>query len=97
METSGGLLFLANAIILLVMAVVFLVAGRNGNSEPYWRSWALANFLLAGALVVFMLERGLPPLLVALLPNALLVMGFSVRWQAARSAARRRPRPGRAR
>ncbi len=65
------------------MAAVFFVAGR-ARHEVYWDSWGLANLVIGLALLAFMYERHLPDLLTILLPNALLVLGFSLRWRAAR-------------
>ncbi|MCG6116180.1 MAG: GGDEF domain-containing protein [Mesorhizobium sp.] len=71
------------------MAAAFYLAGRRESRETYWRSWCLANLLIAGAVVVFIFARHVPPLLIATLPNALLVVGFALRWQAARQFAGR--------
>ena len=83
-------LFLANAIILGVMALAFTAAWRKQKHECCWLSWIGANVTLAVALVGYMalpLDRGG---LGAALPNALLVAGFGLRWRAARQFARRR-------
>lgn len=77
-------LFAANTLILWVMAVALAVAGWGRSHEPYWRSWVVANVVLGAALAVFIFEPGLPPVLIAILPNALLVLGMSLRWRAAR-------------
>ncbi|WP_099865349.1 GGDEF domain-containing protein [Pararhizobium haloflavum] len=85
MEINSTSLFVANAMILAIMAGVFLTAGRRAHrAEPYWMSWFGANMVLALALVMFVLERHLSPLFVAMLPNTLLVIGFGLRWRAAR-------------
>ncbi|MBN8242995.1 GGDEF domain-containing protein [Nitratireductor aquimarinus] len=81
-------LFAANAIVVLVMAMVFFIAGRARN-EVYWDSWGLANVVIGFALLTFMFERFLPDVLTTLLPNSLLVLGFSLRWQAARQFEKR--------
>ena len=83
-------LFLANAIILAVMALAFTAAWRKQKNEYCWLSWIGANVALAVALVGFMvlpLDHGG---LGAALPNGLLVVGFGLRWRAARQFARRR-------
>ncbi|TVR11509.1 MAG: GGDEF domain-containing protein [Salinarimonadaceae bacterium] len=74
----------AIAMILVVMAGAFYLAGRREGGETYWRSWCLANLLIASAIVIFIFERHFPPLMVATLPNLLLVLGFSLRLLAAR-------------
>lgn len=79
----------AVAAVLAVMAVAFHLAGRDRADEPYWASWSVAHLILALALVIFMLEARLPLLVAALLPNALLVLGFGLRWKAARQFADR--------
>lgn len=79
----------AIAVILVVMAAAFHLAGRREGRETYWRSWCLANLMIAGAVVVFISERHLPLLFVATLPNALLVVGYAMRWRAARQFAGR--------
>lgn len=77
-------LFTANTIILWVMALALAVAGWGRRHEPWWESWVLANLVLGVALVVFIVEGSLPTLLVATLPNGLLVLGFAFRLRAAR-------------
>jgi diguanylate cyclase (GGDEF)-like protein len=79
----------AVAAILTVMSAAFYLAGRDRGGEPYWASWWVAHAVLAAALVLFMFEARLPALLVALLPNGLLVLGFALRWRAAREFAAR--------
>ncbi len=71
-------------IILWVTALAFAVAGRGQADAPYWRSWILASIVLGAALAVFTFDWQLPPLLAAALPNGLLVLGFGLRWRAAR-------------
>jgi diguanylate cyclase (GGDEF)-like protein len=77
-------LFGANVIMLWTLAAVFMVAGWKRRHEVYWGSWTVANTVLGAALVVFILERHMPPLLTATLPNGLLILGFGLRWRAAR-------------
>lgn len=83
------LLLAAIAVILIVMAAAFYLAGRQEDRETYWRSWCLADLMIAGAVGVFIFERHVPLLLVATLPNALLVLGYAMRWRAARQFAGR--------
>src|SRR5690606_7315921 len=78
------MLFIANMIILSVLSAALVLAGRKRQNEPYWRSWVLANVVLTAALAVCALDTYLPPLLVGTLPNGLLVLGFALRWRAAR-------------
>lgn len=89
MGPNATLLLAAIAVILVVMAAAFYLAGRRENGETYWRSWCLANLLIASAVVIFILERQVPLWLVATLPNALLVLGYAMRWRAARQFAGR--------
>jgi diguanylate cyclase (GGDEF)-like protein len=77
-------LFAANTIILFVMALAFLAAWHGRRAESYWGSWAAANIMLAAALLVFMYQLRLPDAAIVIVPNALLVAGFALRWQAAR-------------
>jgi diguanylate cyclase (GGDEF)-like protein len=82
-------LFAANAIILLVTALAFAAAWRGQRQERCWGSWIAANTTLALALIFYMLapagEDGLP----MVLANCLLVVGFALRWRAARQFGRR--------
>ncbi|RXZ65798.1 GGDEF domain-containing protein [Pelagerythrobacter rhizovicinus] len=76
-------LFGANAIILLVMALGFAAAWAKRRRERYWPVWIAANLVLATALALFMtLPTAVPTL--AAIPNVLLVVGFALRWRAAR-------------
>jgi predicted signal transduction protein with EAL and GGDEF domain len=87
MVQTTTLLLAAIAVILIVMAAAFYLAGRRESCETYWRSWCLADLMIAGAVAVFIFERHVPLLLVATLPNALLVLGYVMRWRAARQFA----------
>lgn len=77
-------LFAANAMILFVMAAVFAVTGFGRRNERYWRSWCVANILIGVALVGFLYERHMPAYVGSLTPNLLLLVGFGLRWRAAR-------------
>jgi diguanylate cyclase (GGDEF)-like protein len=77
-------LFGANAVVVFVMALAFLVTGRARKSEHFWMSWFVANVLMGLAILAFMFEHVLPHLFAAIVPNVLLVMGLSWRWRAAR-------------
>lgn len=89
MGPNATSLLVAIAMILVVMAGAFHLAGRRERSETYWRSWCCANLLLAGAVTVFLFQARLPQMLVATLANAMLVLGFSFRLRAARQFAGR--------
>lgn len=89
MQLDNLTLFAANAIVLAVMAGAFALAGRGRRGERYWLSWCFGNLLLALALVGYIIEDWLPPFLVATVPNGLLVIGFGLRWRAAREFAGR--------
>ena len=56
MGPNATSLLAAIAMILVVMAVAFRLAGRREGCETYWRSWCLANILIAGAVVVFIFD-----------------------------------------
>jgi diguanylate cyclase (GGDEF)-like protein len=82
-------LFCALAIILIVMAAAFHLAGRHEPHERYWRSWRLANLLIGVAIFAFIFEPLFPNFVIATVPNGLLVLGFGLRWKAAREFAGR--------
>lgn len=71
-------------IILWVMALALAVAGRGRRQDAYWESWVLANVVLGVALAVYTFDWQLSPLMAATLPNGLLILGFALRWRAAR-------------
>lgn len=77
-------LFLAIALILVVMAIAFHVAGRGRRDQPYWGTWTVANLVLAAALTAYVFLDDLPRFFMATVPNGLLVLGFGMRWLAAR-------------
>ncbi len=78
------MLMIANAIILFVLAGAFLTAGMGRRTERYWHSWSAGNVALGIALLFFMAGPQLPHLVVTIVPNLLLVIGFGLRWRAAR-------------
>lgn len=80
-------LFTANAVILVVFSIAFLAAFRDMKRARYWRTWTLANLVLAAALVFYILEAHLPKVVVFLVPNGLLLVGFALHWNAARQFA----------
>ncbi|SPJ25385.1 GGDEF domain-containing protein [Palleronia abyssalis] len=75
-------LFVANAIILVVMSCGFYAASRTQPDESWWSSWIVANLVLAAGLAGFAV---IPPSagIANALPHALLVLGFGFRWRAA--------------
>jgi diguanylate cyclase (GGDEF)-like protein len=76
-------LFAANAIVLLVMAGGFLAAWVTRRHEGYWLTWIAANVALALGLLLFMAPSE-GRLLSDAMPHCLLVLGFGLRWRAAR-------------
>ena len=82
-------LFAGTTLVAYVMAVAFFVVGRARSSERFWRSWCLANIFVGLALMAFMFEGQLPDLFLITVPDCLLVLGLSFRWQAARQFAGR--------
>lgn len=80
-------LFAANAIILLVTAGGFFAIWIANNSEHCWLSWMAANATLAAAVLLFMfMPQGVSA--ANALPHGLLVLGFGLRWRAARQFTR---------
>ncbi|MBN9671582.1 GGDEF domain-containing protein [Roseibium aggregatum] len=80
-------LIAANVLILSVFAISFLAISFRVSPFGHWRSWALANALLASALVLFAFDRKLPLLAAYLVPNTLLLLGMGFHWHAARQLA----------
>ncbi|CFX36750.1 conserved membrane protein of unknown function [Candidatus Filomicrobium marinum] len=84
MDADPFTLFGANAVILIVTAFAFLAAWESHPQEVYWSSWSSANMTLALAVILFMIALGGQSLLPMILANCLLVLGYGLRWQAAR-------------
>lgn len=84
MASESLILVAANAIVLFVLAGVFLAAGSGRRGEKYWMSWFGGNVALGLALVIFLIGQWLPVLVVTMVPNVLLTIGFGLRWRAAR-------------
>ncbi|GGA49334.1 GGDEF domain-containing protein [Pelagibacterium lentulum] len=93
MELDSNTLFVANTIILVVMALAFLSAHLSREREQYWLSWTLANISLAAALLIIIFEASLPPFAVGTGAHALLLLGFGLCLKAAREFSRRSPLP----
>ncbi|MEO3385603.1 GGDEF domain-containing protein [Mesorhizobium sp. CAU 1741] len=65
-------------------ALAFGIAGHGRREDAFWKSWTLANLVLGAALVIYIVETHLPRLLIATLPNGMLILGFGLSWRAAR-------------
>jgi diguanylate cyclase (GGDEF)-like protein len=89
MAVSVLTLFAANAIVLLVTTLAFFAAWRGQGHEPYWLSWIAANVTIAVASLLLMAaaDGHSPPM--AAVANATLLLGFALRWRAARQFGRR--------
>lgn len=77
-------LLAANAVILVMFSIAFLAAFRDMKRARYWRTWTIANLVLASALMFYITEADLPAVVVFLVPNGLLLVGFALHWNAAR-------------
>ncbi len=84
-------LFAANAVCMVIMAAAFLLAGRGGHGQPFWKSWAAANLVIAAAILFYMFAGPVSQWVFSAIPNSLLLTGFGLRWQAAREFGRRDP------
>lgn len=93
MAPDTQLLVAANAVVLFVFAGVFLTAGSGRRGETYWMSWFGGNVALGLALVIFVFGKQLPAIVVIIFPNLLLVIGFGLRWRAARQFGGRSSSP----
>lgn len=82
-QLIGQVIFGVNATMLLVFAAVYFVAGL-GRKERYWRSWWVSSLILGLGLASFVVRDSLPLGLGVFLPNGLLILGFGLRWRAAR-------------
>ena len=76
-------LFFANMTILMVLSVSFFGLARTSDDGPYWRTLSVANLVFALALGLYALEERIPLMGAFLVPNLLLVFGFSLHWNAA--------------
>lgn len=90
MDTATTTLFVANALVLLVLALAFSFAWLGQRSEVYWTSWIAANITIATSLLLFTMEAPAAfPRLPLLFAGTLVVAGFGLRWRAARQFGRR--------
>jgi len=77
-------MFMVNAFLLLVFAAAFLLASFGDKDRRYWFNLVLSNLLFAVAFFQFAKQiNGSAEAL--LIPNALLVVGLGLRWQAIRN------------
>lgn len=77
-------MFMVNALLLLVFAVAFLLASMGRKDRSYWINLVISNLLFAAAF--FQFSKNINGTAGALLvPNALLVIGLGLRWQAIRN------------
>lgn len=75
-------LFVANAVVALVMGVSFLAAWLRRKDQHYLLSWAQSCAVFTVAFLCFVAS---PHVIWGIeLPHALLVLGFGLRWRAAR-------------
>ncbi|AZN73096.1 GGDEF domain-containing protein [Georhizobium profundi] len=82
-ELIAKVIFGVNATMLLVLAAVYFVAGFR-QQERYWTSWWLSSLILGVGLASFIVQDLLPRSIGVLLPNLMLILGFGLRWRAAR-------------
>ncbi|WP_346910330.1 GGDEF domain-containing protein [uncultured Roseibium sp.] len=84
-------LLAANAVILVVFSIAFLAAFRDMKRARYWRTWTVANLVLASALIFVFARAHLPAAVAHLVPNGLFLAGFALHWNAARQFAGNKP------
>ncbi|WP_417669283.1 GGDEF domain-containing protein [Roseibium sp.] len=76
-------LLAANSLILTVFAASFLAAFHDMKRVHFWRTWIMANLLVAAALIFYITEQSLPEIMVFLVPNGLLIAAFALYSQGA--------------
>lgn len=91
MELDIFTLFVADICVLVISAIAYLGIFFRYREDQYWLLWIGANLVLASGLVVYALWPDVPPHL-AVIADALLMMGFSLRLAAVRSFGGRRTR-----
>lgn len=77
-------LFLANAIIMIVMAAAFLAAWMRQRDARHWPIWMIANILMSGAMISCMMIGPGTGVAGAPVAMVLIVASFGMRWRAAR-------------
>jgi len=77
-------LFMANAIVMAMIALAFLAAWMHQREARHWPSWMFANFLLSGSMISCMMIGPGIGLAGAPVAMVLIVGGFGLRWRAAR-------------
>jgi len=80
-------LFSANVLLLSIFAISFLAIALQVKPSGPWLSWAAANAFLATSLFCFAFDGYMSVLAAYLVPNTLLLLGFSFHWRAARQLA----------
>ncbi|MBB4051567.1 diguanylate cyclase (GGDEF)-like protein [Devosia subaequoris] len=81
-------LFVANILVLVISSLAYVSVFARNQIDRYWLYWIGANLVLAAALLAYLVWPDLPVHL-AVVPDALLVLGFVLRHAAARSFADR--------
>lgn len=76
-------MFTVNTLLLVVFAIAFAFAGFERQDRKYWRYMLFSNVVFAVAFLIFSKEIGAEPAEL-FLPNLLLFIGLSLRWNAIR-------------
>ncbi len=76
-------MFTVNALLLVVFAIAFAFAGFESQGRKYWSYMLLSNIVFAAAFLIFSKEIG-GDAAELFLPNVLLFVGLSLRWNAIR-------------
>ncbi|WMT92915.1 diguanylate cyclase [Pelagibacterium sp. H642] len=91
MELDIVTLFVADICVLVISAIAYTGIFLRHRDDHYWLLWIGANLVLASGLVVYVFWPDVPPHL-AMIGDALLIMGFALRLAAVRSFGGRRTR-----
>ncbi|WIY51691.1 GGDEF domain-containing protein [Devosia sp. YIM 151766] len=81
-------LFVANIFVLAISSVAYISVFVRSQGDRYWLYWIAANVVLAASLAIYLSWPELPAHM-AIIPDALLVLGFALRHAAARLFAGR--------
>ncbi|MGE4373453.1 MAG: GGDEF domain-containing protein [Xanthobacter sp.] len=81
---DASTLFTVNAVSLSVFAITYVFAWAGHSNRVYWSNLSISNILFAIAFVMFS-QRIDARNTDLLIPNCLLVIGLSFRWQAVRA------------